>query len=82
MSRFGRFLWEFLVGDDPFATAGVVVAVALTALLQALGVAAWWLLPLAVPVILYVSLRRSSPSHEEDAQAGHAADNEQPQPGL
>src|SRR5581483_11638196 len=53
--RFFRYLWEFVVGDDPFVAAGVVVALALTA---AVGV--WWLLPLAVLVLLYASLRRAA----------------------
>lgn len=50
-----RFLWDFFVGDDPFVAAGVVVAIAVTALLEV-----WWLLPLAVLLLLYVSLRRAS----------------------
>jgi hypothetical protein len=51
---FLRFLWDFVVGDDPFVAAGVVVALAVTALLEV-----WWLLPFAVLVLLYVSLRRA-----------------------
>jgi hypothetical protein len=81
VTRLGRFLWDFLVGDDPLATGAVVAAVALTALVQSLGVAAWWLLAVAVPLILFVSLRRaSSPAHREDAES--EAEYEQPQPGL
>ncbi len=52
--RFMRFLWDFVVGDDPLVAAGVVLAVAITALVEV-----WWLLPFAVLVLLYVSLRRS-----------------------
>jgi hypothetical protein len=52
---FVRFLWDFVVGDDPVVAAGVVVAIAVTALL---GV--WWLLPLAVLGLLYLSLRRAA----------------------
>ena len=50
-----RFLWDFFVGDDPFVAAGVVVAIAVTALFEV-----WWLLPLAVLLLLYASLRRAS----------------------
>jgi hypothetical protein len=50
-----RFLWDFVVGDDPLVAAGVVAALALTAVLEV-----WWLLPLAVLVLLYVSLRRAA----------------------
>ena len=53
--KFVRFIWDFVVGDDPFVAAGVVVAVAVTALLNV-----WWLLPCAVLVLLYLSLRRAS----------------------
>ncbi|HZP73151.1 MAG TPA: hypothetical protein VFA97_07210 [Gaiellaceae bacterium] len=58
--RFLRFWWEFVVGDDMLAAACVIAAIAATAGLAALGVAAWWLLPLAVPLVLYVSLRRAT----------------------
>jgi hypothetical protein len=35
------------------------VAIGATAGLEAGGVTAWWLLPLAVPLILWLSLRRA-----------------------
>jgi hypothetical protein len=53
--RFLRFLWDFVVGDDPLVAAGVVVALAVTAVLEV-----WWLLPVAVLGLLYVSLRRAA----------------------
>jgi hypothetical protein len=49
-----RFLWDFVVGDDWLVAAGVVAALAVTALLDV-----WWLMPLAVVALLYVSLRRA-----------------------
>ena len=52
--RLVRFLWDFLIGDDPLV-AGVVVALAATYLLHV-----WWLMPLAVVALLYVSLRREA----------------------
>jgi hypothetical protein len=57
---FGRFWWDFVVGDDPLAAAGVVVAIAITAALAAAGVPAWWLMPLAVAAVLALSLRREA----------------------
>ena len=54
---FARFWWDFVVGDDWFAAAGIVVALAATALIAAVGVSAWWLMPIAVAVVLGVSLR-------------------------
>jgi hypothetical protein len=59
LRRFGTFWWEFVVGDDWRVAAGVVVALAITAAVAATGAPAWWLLPLAVALLLYVSLRRA-----------------------
>ena len=56
---FGRFWWNFVVGDDWTAAAGVVVAIGVTAALAASDIAVWWVMPLAVVVVLYVSLRRA-----------------------
>jgi len=60
LRRFLRFWWDFVVGDDPLAALGVAAAIGATAALAAAGVAAWWLLPLAVLVVLYRSLRRAT----------------------
>jgi hypothetical protein len=60
VKRFGRFWWDFVVGDDWRVAAGVGVAIAAVALLQRVDVSAWWLLPLAVAALLYVSLRRAA----------------------
>jgi hypothetical protein len=50
--------WEFIVGDDWRTALGVCGALALTALLAAIGIAAWWVMPLAVLGLLWLSLRR------------------------
>ena len=60
MKRFGKFWWDFIVGDDWRIAAGVVLALAATAGLAAAGLAAWWLLPLVVALLLVVSLRRAT----------------------
>ena len=60
IKAFGRFWWDFVVGDDWRAAAGVVIAIGATAALVAGGVDAWWLLPIAVATILWVSLRRET----------------------
>jgi hypothetical protein len=60
LQAFGRFWWDFVVGDDWRAAAGIVLAIALTASLVAEGVNAWWLLPVAVAAILWLSLRRAA----------------------
>ena len=53
--RIARFVWDFVIGDDWVVAAGVVVALAVTAWLEL-----WWLMPLAVLVLLWLSLRRAA----------------------
>jgi hypothetical protein len=57
---FGMFWWDFVVGDDWRAALGIVVAIALTAALVGLGVNAWWLIPIAVALVLGLSLSRAA----------------------
>ena len=59
LAAFGRFWWEFVIGDDWLVAVLVVVAIGATAALAAAGVAAWWLMPVAVLLVLWVSLRRA-----------------------
>ena len=54
-----RFWWGFVVGDDWRIAAGVAVALGLCALLVHESVSAWWVLPLAVLVMLAASIRRA-----------------------
>jgi hypothetical protein len=63
---FGRFWWNFIVGDDWRVAAGVAVALALTAVLTHAGVNAWWLLPLAVAALLAESLRHAARASASD----------------
>jgi hypothetical protein len=60
MKRFASFWWDFLVGDDWRVAVGIAIALALTALLAATSIPAWWVLPLAVAGVLWVSLRRAA----------------------
>jgi hypothetical protein len=63
MSRLVRALeavWEFVVGDDPMLALGVVVALGVTALIAGAGAAAWWIMPVAVLLLLALSLRRAA----------------------
>jgi hypothetical protein len=59
---FGLFWWDYIVGDDWRVAAGLILAFCLTWLLAHNGIAAWWLLPLAVAVLLVGSVRRESRS--------------------
>jgi hypothetical protein len=58
--RFARFWWDFVVGDDWRIAAGIAVAIGAVALLHREDVASWWVLPAAVPLLLYVSLLRAA----------------------
>jgi hypothetical protein len=58
--RFGRFWYDFVVGDDWTIAAAVAVAVAATFGIHEADVPAWWLLPLAVVVVVVFRLRRAS----------------------
>ncbi|MBO1753809.1 hypothetical protein [Allobranchiibius sp. CTAmp26] len=56
---FGRFCWEFVIGDDWLVAALVVLGLDGTYLLaHATAAPAWWLLPAFVLVALPVSIIR------------------------
>jgi hypothetical protein len=60
VAQFFRFWYDFIVGDDWSVAAGVVVTLAITALLAHRGVNSWWLMPAGVVVVLAMSLWRVS----------------------
>jgi hypothetical protein len=62
LSNFAHFWYDFIVGDDWMVAVGVVVALVLTALLVGYGVAAWWVMPVAVTLLLFGSLWRATTS--------------------
>ena len=55
IAAFGRFWWDFVVGDDWVAAAGVIAGLALT-----VALAAWWVLPIAVAIVLTMSVLRAA----------------------
>jgi hypothetical protein len=59
LRRFLLGVWDFIVGDDWITAAGVVLALGITAAVAGAGIAAWWLMPVAVLLLLAVSLRRA-----------------------
>jgi hypothetical protein len=60
IEAFLRFLWDFVIGDDWRIAAGVVVALALTAIIAGSSFAAWWILPVAVGLLLGFSVWRAA----------------------
>ena len=71
LRRFGRFWYDFIVGDDWVAAVGVAVALGVTATLTPTH-DPWWLLPVAVAAVLTVSVRRGV----------HAVTRLEPEPGA
>jgi hypothetical protein len=57
--RLVMIVFEFVVGDDWRVALGVVLALAITALLADAGIAAWWLMPPAVLALLTFSVLRA-----------------------
>jgi hypothetical protein len=54
-------VWDFIVGDDWLTAIGVVVALGVTALIAGAGASAWWVMPIAVLVLLTQSVLRARP---------------------
>ena len=59
LAAFGRFWWDFVIGDDWLVAVLIAVAIGATAALAHSGVNAWWLMPVAVLFVLWISLRRA-----------------------
>jgi len=56
---FFRFWWDFIVGDDWRVAASIIAGLALTAVVAGSDAAAWWVMPVAVVLALFASLRRA-----------------------
>ncbi len=56
---FGRFWYDFIIGDDWTVAAAILAGLIVTAILNSRGVTAWWLVPVIVVVMVAVSLRRA-----------------------
>jgi hypothetical protein len=50
---------EFVVGEDWLIGLGVAVSLALTAVVANVGLPAWWVMPLAILVLLTLTVRRA-----------------------
>jgi hypothetical protein len=59
ISQFGRFWYDFIVGDDWTIAAAVVVVVAVTAAVAHAGYIAWPILPAGVALVLGASVWRA-----------------------
>jgi len=70
LRAFLHFWYDFVVGDDWQVAAGVVVGLALTFAVSRTSAPAWWIMPVAVVVLLTVSLWRVTRTHRE-GKVGH-----------
>lgn len=59
LTAFFGFVWDFVVGDDWRIAAAVVVGLGVTALIAGTSVAAWWILPVTVAMVLGLSVWRA-----------------------
>jgi hypothetical protein len=56
---FAAFWYDFVIGDDWVIAVAILIGLAGTYLLSRAGLAAWWLLPAVIAVMLPVSLWRA-----------------------
>ena len=56
LRKFFGFWYDFVVGDDWRAAAAVVVALAITYGVSLTGAPSWWILPVAVILVLPLTL--------------------------
>ncbi|MDT4937646.1 MAG: hypothetical protein QOG80_1317 [Pseudonocardiales bacterium] len=60
LKAFGAFWYDFVVGDDWRVALGVAVSLAVTyAVTQLASIAAWWIVPVFVVILLPASLLRA-----------------------
>ena len=64
LGQFGKFWYNFLVGDDWRLAIGVAVTVAGVFFVAHRGVNTWWLLPVAVALVLPISVAHEVRRHE------------------
>jgi hypothetical protein len=62
LRSFGRFWWDFVIGDDWRLALAGGVALALTGLLAHRGYAAWWVTPVVVVLALVATVARTTPT--------------------
>ena len=60
IQTFGKFWYDFIIGDDWRVAVGVTTAIALVYVVAHEGMNWWWLLPVAVAALLAVSLNNAS----------------------
>jgi hypothetical protein len=60
LKAFGAFWYDFVIGDDWVLAAGVVLALAVTALVASFSATGWWIVPAAIVILLPLSIWRGT----------------------
>lgn len=60
LEGFGRFWWDFVVGDDPILAIGVIASILVAIGLHAAGINGWWAVFLGAAVTLIASLHKAT----------------------
>jgi hypothetical protein len=58
--NFGKFWYDFIIGDDWRVALGVTTAIGILYLMAHQGANWWWTLPLAVATLLAMSLNNAT----------------------
>ena len=61
LRNFGRFWYDFVIGDDWRLAAGAVLALGLAGVLAHATGSAWWIAPVVIAVLLGMSVLGASP---------------------
>ena len=72
LAAFGRFWWDFVVGDSPEVTVGVLVVLGITFALRHDGAAPDVVVPVSVGLLLAGSLWRAVRRHPAPPAEEHA----------
>jgi hypothetical protein len=62
LRQFGRFWYDFVIGDDWRLAVGALLALGVAGALAHADRSAWWVVPLAVAVLLGLSVFRATPN--------------------
>jgi hypothetical protein len=60
LRTFGRFWYDFIIGDDWRLALGVTASIVLVLGVAREGADLWWLLPLAVAALLSASVNKAT----------------------
>jgi hypothetical protein len=56
---FGKFWYDFIIGDDWTVAVAVFLGLIVTGILNSNHIVSWWLMPIIVVVMTGISVRRT-----------------------